>query len=151
MGYVGGKFPSHLLRHVGGGHIPKHDKKTGLSVGEFDFIHHHAVGFIEEVHGVFLPSFGAVCFADNPEPVFVVVEAGNAAVSLVLRRMEDVHDFSVVVHDFFVFVQKDNAVGNGVHHGADGISFFFDVVQVVLDFIMLFFHLSDQGFQFLVV
>ncbi len=82
---------------------------------------------------------------DGAEPVFVVIEPGDFAIENRIGVAENVLRHRIGIDDFFVFVQKENAVGDGIHDGADCVSFLFEILHVILDFFFLLADFVDEG------
>ena len=146
------EFAAHLLCGVCSCQVAQNDQEALLLVIiQLDMIHDHTVRTAEKRHGIFLASFSVVCAADGAQPVFVMIKACDSSVAFVFFQSEEFFDGLVVIDNFLVFIQKDNAVRNRIDDSADRISFFLDIFQIVLYIVVLFFQLCNQRLEFLVI
>ena len=150
MGDVRGKFAAHFFGGMRQAHVVEHDEKPRLVVGEIDGNEGNAVRFLRDIHRVALAAAFFVGELDGAEPIFVVVEPGDFAVENRIGVAENVLRHRIGIDDFFVFVQKQNAVGDGIDDGADGVPFFFEVLCVILDDFFLFADFVDERPQLFV-
>ena len=150
MGNVRRKFPAHAFRHVICRHIAENKEHPFFPISQFRFCRSHPEWIPKERHRILAGTFRTIGTSDSAKKIFIMIEKGNAAEALVFFHMKYFFYPLIIIDNLFPAVQKNNPIRNSIQNGTGRISFFFNIFQIVFYFIMLFFHLVDEGHKFFI-